>query len=82
MLAKALDDKAADDLKVAALKGLTTSERFFGGRLTPEQIDSLTKFAGAATSPDVKSAAAEALGALNLPSNEAKTLIVNQSRVN
>ena len=82
LLAKSLDDKAADELKVACLKGLSTSIRFFGGRLSPEQEDSLKKLAETATNPDVKNSASEALGALNLPSNESKTLIVNQARVN
>ena len=82
MLAKALDEKAADDLKVASLKGLATSERFFGGRLSAEQIDSLKKLTDTAMNADVKNAAAEALGALNLPASDSKTLIVNQSRVN
>ena len=82
LLAKGLDDKAADELKVAALKALATSERFFGNRLSAEQIASLTKLTETAATPEVKNAASEALGALNLPSNEAKTLIVNQARVN
>lgn len=82
LLAKSLDEKAADELKIASLKGLATSERFFGNRLSGEQVDSLKKLTETATSPDVKTAASEALGALNLPSNEAKTLIVNQARVN
>jgi hypothetical protein len=69
-------------LKVAALKGLGTSERFFGNRLSPEQVESLKKLTATAASPEVKNAASEAQGALNLPANESKSLIIGQSRVN
>ena len=82
LLAKAADDKTADELKIASLKGLSTSVRFFGGRLAPEQIETLKKLTETAPVPEVKNAASESLGALNLPSDEAKTLILNQVRVN
>ena len=82
LLGKAADEKTADELKVASLKGLSTSVRFFGNRLSPEQIESLKKLTETAPIADVKNAASESLGALNLPSDEAKTLILNQVRVN
>jgi hypothetical protein len=82
LLTKSLDEKAADELKVATLKALSNNERFFGNHLSAEQVDSLKKLTESAATPDVKNAASEALGSLNLPSNEAKSLIVNQSRVN
>ena len=43
-------------------------------------IESLGKLAETAANLDVKSAAAEALGALNLRSEQIKSLIVNQAR--
>jgi hypothetical protein len=82
LLAKALDDKATDEMKVASLKAAATNIRFYGGRLSAEQIESLKKLTGTATTPEVKTAASEALGALNLPADDSKTLIVGQSRVN
>ena len=82
LVTKATDEKTADELKVSTLKAATTSVRFYGNRLTTEQIDALKKLADIAVAPEVKNAAAEVLGALNLPSNDAKTLIVNHSRVN
>src|SRR5260370_1203610 len=80
LLTKASDEKTADELKVATLKAGSTSARFFGNRLSTEQADSLKKLAETAQNADVKTASSEWLGALNLPSDEAKTLIVNQSR--
>ena len=82
LLTKAADEKTADELKVASLKGLSTSIRFFGSRLSPDQIETLKKLTETAPIADVKNAASESLGALNLPSDEAKTLILNQIRVN
>ena len=82
LLTKAADEKTADELKVASLKGLSTSIRFFGSRLSPDQIETLKKLTETAPIADVKNAASESLGALNLPSDEAKTLILNQVRVN
>ena len=82
LLAKAGDEKTADELKVASLKGLSTSVRFFGNRLSPEQIETLKKLTETAPIAEVKNSASESLGALNLPSDEAKTLILNQVRVN
>jgi hypothetical protein len=82
LLAKALDDKTADELKVAELKAGGTNARFFGNRLSEQQVTDLKKLTESAQNADVKNSASEFLGSLNLPSNQAKTLIVNQSRVN
>src|SRR5207302_1159396 len=62
LLTKASDEKAADELKVAALKGGATSARFFGSRLSGEQVESLKKLTETAQNADVKTAASEWLG--------------------
>jgi hypothetical protein len=81
LLAKALDEKTADDVKISIYRSLANSARFFGNKLDAQQIEQLSKVVDAATNLDVRSAAAQARGALNLPPDQAKQLIVNQSKV-
>jgi CheY-like chemotaxis protein len=81
LLQTSLAENTADDVRVSLLKSLATSAKFFGNRLNPQQVASLDGLVQKSTSQDVKNAAGEARGALNLPQNQAKTLIVEQSRV-
>jgi len=80
ILLKATTDATADDVKVSLFKSTSVSAKFWGNKLDAAQIEALDHVVKDATNPDVKSAAAEARGALNLPSDQAKTLIVEQSR--
>lgn len=80
MLLKATTEATADDVKVSLFKSVATSAKFWGNQLDAPQIEALDRVVKEAANPDVKSAAAEARGALNLPSDQAKTLIVEQSR--
>ncbi len=80
LLAKATDDKTADDLKIAVYKALATNSRNFGNKLTSRQVGVLQNVVGTAANLDVRTAAAEARGALNLPADQAKLLIIGQSR--
>jgi hypothetical protein len=82
LLAQSAEDKTSEELKVAFLHAGRTNAVFFGSKLSGEQVESLRKIADTATNPLVKNAAAEFLGALNLPSDQAKTLIVKQSKLN
>jgi hypothetical protein len=81
LLAKAVDEKTADDVKISIYHSLANSARFFGNQLDPAQIEQISKIVESAANLEVRSAAAEARGALNLPPDQAKQLIVNQSRV-
>jgi hypothetical protein len=81
LLAKALDDKSADDLKIAAYKALAGSARTFGNRLDGTQVVSLRKAATTEKTPEVRAAAAEAIGALNLPPEEITPLILDRGGV-
>ena len=54
--------------------------KFFGNHLDAGQIKTLEKVVAEATNLDLRSAAAEARGALNLPAEQAKTLVVGQSK--
>ena len=80
LLNKALDGKTADDLKIALFKALATNARNFGNKLTSGQITALQGVVGTAANLDVRTAAAEARGALNLTTDQAKLLIIQQSR--
>jgi hypothetical protein len=79
LLTKATDSKTSDDLKIATFKGLATNARNFGNHLSADQVDALQNVV--ATAPvDVRTAAGEARGALNLPADQAKQLIIQQSK--
>jgi hypothetical protein len=81
LLYAALNEKAADDVKISLLKSLAVSAKQYGNRLNAQHIGSLDNLINTAQNQDVKNAAAEGRGALNLPADQAKTLVVGQSRV-
>jgi hypothetical protein len=81
LLTVASDEKTADDVKISLYKSLATSAKFFGNQLDGSQVETLSKVVADATNLDVRSAAAEAHGALNLPADQAKALIVKQSKM-
>jgi hypothetical protein len=81
LLTKASNEKTPDDLKISLYRSLASNAKFFGNQLDQTQVQSLSTIVGNATNLEVRSAAAEARGALNLPADQAKQLIVNQSRV-
>ncbi len=80
LLDRALGGGTPDETKVSFFKSIASSAKNFGNRLQGQQVDSLQKVAMGDKSPDIRSAAAEAVGALNLPNDQAKRLIVEQSR--
>jgi len=80
LLAKAADEKTADDVKISLYKSLAQNAKFFGAQLETPQVESLSKTVESAANLEVRGAAAEARGALNLPADQAKTLIVNQAK--
>lgn len=80
LLLKATTDATPDDTKVSLFKSLATSAKFFGDKLDQQQVDALDQVVMSATNADVKAAAADARGALNLPSDVARKLIVDQAK--
>ncbi len=80
LLSKASDDKTPDELRIALYKSLATNARNFGDKLNADQVGSLEKAVASLPNVDVRTAAAEARGALNLPADQAKQLIIDQSR--
>jgi hypothetical protein len=82
---QALATAALADQKDAAvteslLLALASSARQTGDALEPGQVDQLMKLVTASDSKPVRTAAAAALGALNLPSNRASQLILEQTK--
>jgi len=76
---KAVDEKTAEDVKMYLLKDLSTNAKLFANLIEGSLVDSLSKLADTAANNGIKSAAAEALGSLNLRPEQVKTLILNQS---
>ncbi len=76
LLIKAADDKTDEPLKISLYKSLATSARFFGNGLAAPEIQTLQKAVAGEKTLEVRSAAAEARGAMNLPVDQAKTLIL------
>lgn len=80
LLIRGTDDKADDAIKAAAFRGLAKNAKFFGNRLSDQQISDLQHTVESAQNVDVRTAAAEARGALNLPADQAKALIIQESK--
>lgn len=79
LLTSAMDEKLAEPLRVSFLKSLASSAKFWGNRLGENNVGPLQQMAGAAQSLAVRSAAAEAVGALNLPTQQASQLILQRA---
>ena len=80
LLTAAISDKTPDDVKASVLKSLAKNTKFFGNHLSAGNLDDLQKQVDTAANPDVRTAAAEARGALNLQADQAKALIVKQAK--
>jgi hypothetical protein len=81
LLDKALADGVTEDVQISMLNSLAVNAKFFGNRLDTARTDRLIRVVAEAPSLPLRSAAAEAHGALNLPAEQAKQLIVKQMRV-
>jgi HEAT repeat protein len=80
LLTKASDDHTPDDLKIALFKAVATNARNFGRNLDDDQIQIIQKTVASAPNIDVRTAAGEARGALDLPADQAKKLIIDQAK--
>ena len=80
LITKALDANTPDDMRIALLKNLAANAKFYGNHLDATHVESLTNVVATAPNLDVRSAAAEAHGALNLRTNQVKTLILNHGK--
>jgi CheY-like chemotaxis protein len=81
ILQTAIAKKSSEDVTISLLHSLAISAKFFGNRLNPLRIKTLDQVITTTKNADTRNAAGEARGALNLPADQAKTLILQQSRV-
>ena len=80
LLTAASDTKASDDVKISLYKSLAKNAKLFGNQLDSSQLEPLETAVDEGTNNDVRSAAAEAHGALNLPPDQAQKLILAQAK--
>jgi len=79
--AMALDANNALDVRIPAFDSLATSAKLNANMLPDETIDAIYALISSnETDPALRSAAAAAYGALNLPSRKAKDLILDQAK--
>jgi hypothetical protein len=77
----ALSDKNSPEVRIAAFGSLAISAKQNANLLLSEQIDAIYALVSSTeTEPQLRAAAAGAYGALNLPSEKVKTLILDQSK--
>jgi hypothetical protein len=79
--AMALDTNNAQDVRIPAFDSLATSAKLNANMLPEDTVDAIYALISSDdTDPDLRSAAAAAYGALNLPSRKAKDLILDQAK--
>jgi hypothetical protein len=79
--AMALDSNNEPDVRIAAFHSLANSAKLNANMLPDETIDAVyTLIKSDETEPDLRSSAAAAYGALNLPSRKVKDLILDQAK--
>ena len=79
--AMALAETNAMDVRISAFNSLAVSAKFNASLLDDEKIDAIYSLVSSQQiDPELRSAAASAYGALNLPSRKVKDLILDQSR--
>ncbi len=77
----ALSADNSKEIRIGAFASLAISAKLNARLLTEQQVDSIYSLIDSAqTNPELRSAAAGAYGALNLPSRKVKELILDQSR--
>ncbi len=77
----ALDEATAMDIRIAAFGSLANSAKMNASQLSDATIDAIYGLISSdQTDPDLRAAAAAAYGALNLPSQKVKELILDQAK--
>ena len=75
---RAADANTPPEIRVALYKSLATSAKFYGNHLEAGTLGELQQVVVGEKDLNIRSAAAEARGALNLPSAEVKSLILDR----
>ncbi len=79
--AMALSSKNSLEVRIAAFESLATSAKLNANMLIEQMVDGIYGLISSGqTDPDLRSAAAAAYGALNLPSQKVKDLILDQAK--
>ena len=77
----ALNTNNDTDVRISAFHSLTTSAKLNANMLVDNMIDAIYSLISSdQTDPELRSAAAAAYGALNLPSQKVKDLILDQAK--
>ena len=76
LLTKATDKGTDAQVKISMYNSLTTNAKFFGNQLPAEQVKALQQAVASESDLAIRSAAAEAHGALNLPADEVRQLLL------
>lgn len=77
----ALDTDNDSDVRISAFNSLATSAKLNANMLPDETIDAIyVLISSDTTDSDIRSTAAAAYGALNLPSRKVKDLILDQAK--
>jgi len=77
----ALNSQNSTDVRIAALQSLAMSAKMHSNMLIEQMVDGIyTLISSGETEPELRSSAAAAYGALNLPSQKVKDLILDQAR--
>jgi hypothetical protein len=77
----AMDTAHGMPIQIAAFEALIDSAKLYGNLLPDAAISAIyTLIQSSETDPDLRAAAAAAYGALNLPSQKVKNLILDQAR--
>ncbi len=77
----ALSDENSNDVRISAFASLAVSAKINANLLLTEQVEAIYGLVSSLeTDPDLRSAAAGAYGALNLPSEQVKSLILDQAK--
>jgi hypothetical protein len=71
------EDKTPPDVKIALYKGLAGNAKNFGNHLDQSQFAAIQSVVQKGDTPELRNAAAEAAGGLNLPGEQAKRLILD-----
>jgi hypothetical protein len=75
LLDRAQDGQTAEEVRSGLYRSLATSAKFYGRQISDQQVGALRQTVASEPSQDVRSAAAEALGALNAPIENVAQLI-------
>lgn len=77
----AMAETNSNDLRIAAFNSLAVSAKVNANLLLTEQVEAIyTLVSSLEADPDLRAAAAGAYGALNLPSEQVKSLILDQAK--